>query len=93
MSGDLPNKVLVPTRAPSNKKHIHTDPDCQAIEGSEVVEKDSEIVGDSYPVCSRCTGDVTVVKVDDAHATRKTLESLSPEEIGLTAIGERRGQA
>ena len=90
---ELPDRVLVPAGSPSNTKHIHTDPDCHNLNGVDVVEKDSSVVGERYPVCSDCAGQSTVVKVKDTHATRRRLEELSPDDLGLSAIGERRGQA
>lgn len=87
---DLPDTVYVSASAPSNEKKIHTDPDCHVLEDIDAVEKDSGVVGGTYPVCAYCAGERTVIAVENANATRIKLESMSPEDVGLSPIGERR---
>lgn len=86
--------VLVVSRSGNGgRNHIHTDPECPKVQRAKnVFEKPRSVVYDDR-VCRWCSGEAAPENnaVGDTNANRKLLEATSPEELGLSAIGERDG--
>ena len=67
------------------KPKVHTDRECHILDRvRNVVERDRECVSD-FPVCRYCSGEAESPGVPgkDVNATRKRLEKLDPEDLGL----------
>ncbi|WP_210423472.1 hypothetical protein, partial [Halorussus marinus] len=76
------------------RNHVHTDPDCQYLERAKNVFEKPRSVVDIDRLCQVCSGEHSPENEGpsgDPNETRKLLSSTAPEEIGLSAIGERDG--
>lgn len=68
---------------------LHTDPECSRIQ-SEMFERDRSVYPDDTPVCEWCRGEVEQDNSGmDLNETRRTLLDMSPDDLGLTPLGER----
>jgi hypothetical protein len=75
------------------RNHVHTDPECPHVQRAKnVFEKPRSVVDDDR-LCRWCSGEFSPASnsTTDTNANRKLLSSTSPEELGLSAIGERDG--
>ncbi|WP_134672614.1 hypothetical protein [Halorussus marinus] len=73
------------------RNHVHTDPDCQHLQRAKNVFEKPRSVVNVDRLCRVCSGEYSPPKTDGPNEMRKLLSSTAPEEIGLSAIGERDG--
>lgn len=71
---------------------LHTDPDCPRVNDS-MFEKKRSLYPEDSDICEVCRG-ATPPKNEGmvTKETRWKLESMNPEDLGLSPAGERRGQ-
>lgn len=76
-------------------RQYHTDPDCHVLDRAVTVhEKDPDILSDEFEECLLCADDVHAnrAEVTEPNATRRRLEELNPDDLGLSPMGERADQ-
>jgi len=91
--GDNELVYVVSRSGNGGRNHVHTDPECPKVQRAKnVFEKPRSVVHDDR-ICRWCSGDATPGEnaTGDPHANRKLLKATSPEDLGLSAIGERDG--
>jgi hypothetical protein len=76
------------------QNHVHTDPECPFLQRSKTVhEKPSEVVDGDAEYCRACSGEWSPgensTEGSDPKALRQTLAATAPEDLGLSALGER----
>jgi len=88
-AGGKQTVYVVVRRGGGGRSHIHTDEDCQRLKcARSYSEEEMESVPEEK-LCGFCSGDAEMRAPENPFATRDLLASLDPEDVGLSAIGER----
>ena len=83
---------VVARRGNGGRNHVHTDPECVHVQRATTVFEKPRATADLDKLCQVCTGAWSRPGTDpgtDPNATRKLLANTAPEDLGLSAIGER----
>lgn len=93
---DESETVLVVTKTGGSLSDCyHTDPECQWLARTDSdCEKPLSVLPADIEQCKFCAGTAESSQHNpwDSKATRRQLEALSPEDVGLSPLGERSSQ-
>ncbi|UHQ96416.1 hypothetical protein [Natrinema halophilum] len=87
---DGPIVFLAVTTSGGYGNVYHSDSGCRAIANARSVSEKplSLLDDDDYRECQVCQGTASDGGCPSPNATRKLLESLNPEDVGLSPLGE-----